>query len=342
MKKYSLLFSLFLSCLIIQAQDLHFSQPQFTPLTVNPALAGTGCGGRLIATYRNQWASVLKENAFNTASLAYDVPIALKNGDKIGIGSNFLFDKAGQLDFQTLGLNLIGVYHKKIKKTKGQEQFLGFGFSSGIFRRSINFEQAQWASQHDGNGGFNGNLSSGESFENDTFYFLDLGVGINWSANFQNGAMVNLGTVFAHLNRANQSFNPTTDLPLYTKFSIHGNAKLPIAARLALTPRIFSLFQGPSFELNSGVGLQYLVNKNTQNAIEIGVATRLANRATPFSNNTNPQKTSLWVDALIFNLTYAHSKFMIGVSYDYNVSDLQQASNGNGAYEITFAYLFCQ
>ena len=227
-------------------------------------------------------------------------------------------------------------------KTEGQEQFLSVGFSSGVFRRSINFEQAQWASQHDGDGGFNGSLSSEKNFANEVFYFLDLGIGINWSANFQNGASFNLGTAYAHLNRANQSFNPTTNLPLYTKFSLQGNAKLPIATKFALTPRIFSLWQGPSFELNGGIGLQYLLKETSKNAIEIGVATRLANRAAPFVNGIASSATTIWTDALIFNLAYHHSKFIIGVSYDYNVSDLQQASNRNGAYEIAIIYLFCQ
>ena len=325
-----------------QAQDLHFSQPQFAPISINQALVGSDCGGRLVANYRNQWASILKKNAFNTASLSYDQPLRLKNGDKIGVGGNFLFDKAGQLDFQTLALNLIGAYHKKLVKTEGQEQFLSVGFSSGVFRRSINFERSQWASQHDGDGGFNGNLSSGENFANDSFYFLDVGVGINWSATFQNGAAFNLGAAYDHLNRASQSFNPTTDLPLYAKFSVQGNARLPIVTKFALMPRVLSLWQGPSFELNGGIGLQYLLKENPQNAIEIGIATRLANRAAPFVNGIASSNTSIWTDSLIFNLAYHHSKFIIGVSYDYNVSDLQQASNGNGAYEIALIYKFCQ
>ena len=83
-----------------------------------------------------------------------------------------------------------------------------------FLRRSVNFEKAQWASQHDGQGGFNGNLSSGKNFTNDRFYFLDIGIGINWSASFENGNTFNLGVAHAHLNRANQSFNSTTDLML--------------------------------------------------------------------------------------------------------------------------------
>ena len=57
----------------INAQDIHFSQFYASPLNLNPAMTGVmNCTDRLTLSYRNQWASVLKSNAFNTFTASYD------------------------------------------------------------------------------------------------------------------------------------------------------------------------------------------------------------------------------------------------------------------------------
>ena len=53
----------------LNAQDIHFSQFYMSPLNLNPALTGVmNCNTRFVGNYRNQWASVLKSNAYNTYS----------------------------------------------------------------------------------------------------------------------------------------------------------------------------------------------------------------------------------------------------------------------------------
>ncbi|HNM24595.1 MAG TPA: type IX secretion system membrane protein PorP/SprF, partial [Saprospiraceae bacterium] len=58
-----------LSCAIVlavavQAQDIHFSQFYMSPLNLNPAMTGVmNCNHRIVANYRNQWSSILKQNA---------------------------------------------------------------------------------------------------------------------------------------------------------------------------------------------------------------------------------------------------------------------------------------
>ena len=56
----------------LSAQDIHFSQFYSSPLNLNPALTGVmNSSVRLVGNYRNQWASVLKNNAFSTYSVSY-------------------------------------------------------------------------------------------------------------------------------------------------------------------------------------------------------------------------------------------------------------------------------
>ncbi len=57
MKKI-ILTSIILLPLLTKAQDIHFSQFNETPVLLNPAMSCTAFDTRIIANYRNQWASV--------------------------------------------------------------------------------------------------------------------------------------------------------------------------------------------------------------------------------------------------------------------------------------------
>ena len=81
-----------LGALSISAQDIHFSQFYLSPLNLNPAMTGVmNCNIRLVANYRNQWASVLRSNAYNTYSVSYDQRIPVGRYDYFGWGRWTIF-----------------------------------------------------------------------------------------------------------------------------------------------------------------------------------------------------------------------------------------------------------
>ena len=85
-----------LSTVAVHAQDIHFSQFYMSPLNLNPALTGVmNCNHRITANYRNQWASILKQNAYNTYSVSYDQKLPVGRYDYFGIGGTLWGDKAG-------------------------------------------------------------------------------------------------------------------------------------------------------------------------------------------------------------------------------------------------------
>ena len=68
--------AILLSVVTAHAQDIHFSQFYQSPLNLNPAMTGVmNCNHRLVANYRNQWASILKKNAYNTISVRIETPV---------------------------------------------------------------------------------------------------------------------------------------------------------------------------------------------------------------------------------------------------------------------------
>ncbi len=339
LKTFLLFCAIIFSYLAVQAQDIHFSQFYMSPLNLNPALTGVmNSEVRVIGNYRNQWASVLKSNAFSTYSASYDQKIPVGRYDYFGIGGTFVGDKAGQLDFKTLQAKVSASYSKRMGGHRSKSHYLVVGVEGGVAQRSIDFTRAQWASQHDGEGGFDGTLSSGENFSNDNFIFPDLSAGLLWFTVFDERSNFYIGGAFSHLNRANQSFDPETDLPLFSKFTVHAGGEFMGGGKIGLVPGAVAFFQGPSFQLNAGASLKFLLSdgrRGDNQSFQLGLWTRLANRASPFVDD---ESTTIWADAVIVSTRFDYNNFGLGFSYDLNVSDLNQASNGNGAFEFSIIY----
>lgn len=346
MKHLYLLLLCFFSLFLIKgfAQDANLSQFYLTPPSLNPSLVGANCGGRLMANYRNQWWSSLGAKSSGTYILSYDQAIGLKNGDKLGVGGNLLLDQAGQSNLKLFKGGVSIAYHKKIKTNSNTVHYLRSGVNTEIANRSIDLGNLAWGSQHNGNGGFDPNLpGGGDELDRTNFNYLDIDLGIGWQADFSNGNMVQVNFSVAHINGPNQSFNTTDKIPLYKNYAAFGMASITIAKNLALIPRWATFFQGPSFEGVFGTGGQLFLNEDKNKAIELGAMVSLANRIYITSiNQETIQTSSIWMDALIFNLNYHHPKFIIGLSYDQSVGNLKAGSSGLEKMEITIAYLFCK
>ena len=70
--KIKILIGLLLSVMINQAQDIHFSMYNLSPLTMNPANTGNYKGDwRIMGNYRSQWKEISK--AYNTFSVGGDM-----------------------------------------------------------------------------------------------------------------------------------------------------------------------------------------------------------------------------------------------------------------------------
>ena len=185
----------------LTAQDIHFSQFYSSPLNLNPALTGVmNCNVRLSGNYRNQWASVLKANAFSTYSVSYDQRIPVGRNDFFGVGGTFWGDKAGESNFATLQGRLSLSYSKKMSGGRKSGNYLVVGADAGASQRSIDFLNLRYGSQHDGEGGFDAGLPTNEVFDNDNFIFADISAGLLWFSVFDEDNNFYVGGAFSHLN----------------------------------------------------------------------------------------------------------------------------------------------
>jgi len=321
-----------LAAVAVQAQDIHFSQFYQSPLNLNPAMTGVmNCNHRIVANYRNQWSSILKNNAYNTYSASYDQKIPVGRYDYFGVGGTFWGDKAGASEFATLQGRLSGSYAKKMGGYRKKAHYLVLGADLGVSQRSINSANLQWPSQNNGNGQFDPNISP-EPIDDPNFAFVDLSAGALWFSVFNEYNNFYFGGSFSHLNRANQSFD-NANIPLYSKFTFHAGGEFMTAQKFGFVPGLVTFFQGPSWQVNAGNSFKFLLGNSRRynQAFQIGAWARLANKLSD----------GKLMDALILSTRFDYEQFTIGFSYDINTSSLYTASNGNGAFEFSLVYKIC-
>jgi type IX secretion system PorP/SprF family membrane protein len=338
MKLTKLFASFFLLLSIVaNGQDIHFSQFYASPLNLNPATTGVlSCDVRFSAIYRNQWASVLNANAFNTFSAGLETRLPIGKNDFVGVGLNLWADKAGSSAFSTIHGSLSGSFIKRLGGRRSNDMYLSAAGSIGFSQRSIETLKLQFGSQWNGDA-FDGTLTSGEneSSWNSRVAYADLGAGLFWwmALDKKGESNVYAGMAFNHLTRANISFLAQGFDALYMKSTVHFGGEFRVKKRFALVPNVVLLFQGPSVESNFGTSLKFDFSKrsNSQQAFEIG----------PWFRMVSSPTGSIASDALILVARIRFGGSAFGLSYDINVSKLSPATRGNGAFELSYVFTLC-
>ena len=336
MKKHVTLFAALITLLTgfgAKAQDIHFSQFYMSPLTLNPAMTGVmECNTRFVGNYRNQWASVLGRNAYNTYSVSYDQKMPVGRYDYFGFGGVFWGDEAGSLDFQTLTLKLTGSYARRVGGDRRKAHYIVIGAEAGASQRSVDYTNARWPSQVT-NGEFDPSIPSGEADLPDNFLFGDIGVGGLWFSVLDKNTSWYLGGAINHLNNPNVSFySDYDDIEKYfTRAVIHAGGEFPMSRSVSLVPGAVFFSQGPSMEINAGNSFRFNMDGGNDQSFQLGAWFRLARH---FEN-------PILMDALILSTRFDMENWGIGFSYDINTSSLSQESRGNGGFEFSLIYTVC-
>jgi len=332
MKNLKLLILLFCTSIgVLKAQqDVHFSQFFSSPLTINPANAGIFNGDfRGILNYRNQWSSVT--TPYTTMAASFDMPILKKmKGGMFGIGLNFFKDDAGDSKLSTLKYNLALAYHLDISGEKNQ--FLSIGFQGGMIQRTINYGNLTWDNQWNGVT-FNQKVFSADNLGGSTVNALDLSTGLHWYYSPTNFTRYFAGISLYHLNSPNVSFNGA-DSKLLKKFIIHGGAEIgskssassTTGSNFAFLPNFIFVKQGPNQYFDFGGEAKFRLQQNSK-----------------FTNFRNEMSFSIGPYLRFGDAAYVVARFnwmgmTLAASYDFNLSNLTVASNGNGGFEIMLGY----
>ncbi len=309
------------------AQDIHFSQFNNSPLTLNPSLAGSFDGDlRVIANFKDQWASI---SPYMTFALSGDMGFfkSRRNSSYLGAGISFFSDRAGTTQLSLNQFNFSLSYHVSLN----ENNMLSTGLQGGLGLRSINLNNnIKWDNQYNGTN-YDPNIPSDEPLHSGSISYPDFAAGMQWSygrrernAISGNNLKMDAGIAAYHLTTPNQSFygNSTDKLPM--RFVVHGGIYAGIInSKTSLAPSFEYMRQDRQKEFVIGL---MLVNKMLQQSL--------------YTRNEKSAYMSFGAyyrfgDAIIPTFEIQKSDYAFGISYDVNVSKLSTVTTCRGGFEFT-------
>lgn len=304
--------------LIVQnaiSQDIQFSQYYFSPLYLNPGLAGINQKGKVGLNYRNQWPNI--KGGFETFSFFADHHIEKYNSS---VGILFVSDRES---FAGLRSNSIAIqYSYQLELTYTLVFRPAIQISYNI--RDVNFDKLLFGDQYD-NTGLIKSVSDDIYRSGKTVHYPDVALGfIFYSKSLW------LGFSYHNITEPNQSFvNGVSTLP--KRLSLHGGYKFYITDKssrnngkeISISPSFYYKTQGIFNQLDIGTYFQY---KN--------VLFGTWYRGVPIKSFQGYVNN----ESLIFMVGMNKKSLTIAYSFDYTISPLGIGSGG--AHELSLSYAF--
>lgn len=318
-KRILILLTVLLHGLFLNAQDIHFSQFQNSPLLLNPAQTGFFDGAhRFSVNSRSQWGSFTVP--YKTFSFSYDLQPAYRmiKKDMLGIGFRFFGDKAGDSHYGTIKANLSLSYILSLNSD--DNNYLGIGVMGSWAQRSMTYKDLYFNKQFNGEY-FDPSLPTQEDYGDHSYNYFDYSAGIHWRYEPDKEHAYNAGFSLNHFTRPSQTFLDEESMRLPMKSIFYGDLTLPFSADQALVPGFMTAFQGPASEIILGTDYEMKLgdSKFSKTSMSPGLYYRFG-------------------DAVIVSMQLNYEKWNFGASYDINISDLKIASNGFGAMEVSIRY----
>ena len=301
----------------LSAQDFHFTQHWITNMYTNPALTGNFDGKYKIGgLFRSQWGSV--DSRYRTIWVGYDhrFNIGLTYGDAVGAGVSIFQDNSGSGNLATLDIQFGGAYHKIL----GKNQFLSIGLQLGFIQKSISEDDLNYAEEYDETA--REFINNGQSLPGNQVTFQDFNLGLAYNGKFSEDFNLRVGAAYFHAtNPEDEGFSGTIiDFDaLPSRITAQALANIfpnnPFGVRVELLYSKQAMFQ----EILTSSNL--LINiPDTENTLLVGGGTRIS-------------------DAFFGHVGIETEKFIIGASYDFTSSTINQVGNLPGAIEMSFTYI---
>lgn len=326
----ALFLSLFARDLI--AQDIHFSQYYLSPLTQNPANAGSfATSNRFSALYRNQWykasstpfqsAVISFENAGNKENFILNNKV-VKESNHVAWGGVIYFDRSGvgQLTNSSMYVNSSYIYHINNK------QKVAVGVQVGFVQKTINFSNLTVDNQYNNSTGqFDTKLPSYENFNNNKLTYLNINSGVSYTHIIDpKSSKLYCGYSIFNLTTPKESFINAKS-SLFIRHNLYA-AWDKISETKTINRFLFN-FQKQEKAQEIILGWLRSKNLNTTWATIIGVQSRFS------ISNKN-------IDAIIPVIGLKSYNWRWGFSYDINISQFYRATNFQGGPELAIIYSF--
>ncbi len=307
--------------LSMTAQDIHFTQFQYVPLSVNPAQTGLFEGTfRISALYRSQWfgsGNGTIKNGYQTPVLHVDVPIkGFRKQDWIGLGINVHQDKTGiaALTNSLAGIN--AAYHIGFDK-KGTT-VLSLGAQYGLISRRVDADKLRFAD------GIIRNATSldvpnidaaGKSYSDFSF-----GMNLRNVFDVKKKNVLNLGVSIEHLISPEYNLVKTTISKLPRRVNLYGRVDVAMTKQLSLHPALIVRTAKSQWETMAQTMVGFKLDPKKDLVIKAGLGYRLG-------------------DAAQVLLGAEVGDWRVGASYDVTTSNLRSNSSIKDGFEIGVGYI---
>ena len=320
--------ALVLSSAASQAQDIHFTQFDMQPMVINPAFTGMFYGKvRAAAIYRSQWNSVT--TGYKTLGASVDMPIlSERNGDYLAGGLQMYKDQAGDGNLQNFTGLLSVSYHKVFgHENEYRRSDLAVGLQGGYAQKSIDLSKLYFGDEF-----VNGSFVQGSTHEyatglsNSVNYFL-VNAGVSFSQSVSQKFSYVIGLAANNLNQPNEALakKANSEAGLDMRYTGELGMVITLNEQFSLRPALLYQYQATASEFVVGNEFHYALNsKRDDIAFTPGLFLGGWYRSG---------------DATMITAGVEFANFRVGVGYDYNISELNAASNGNGGFEIALRYV---
>ena len=310
------------------AQDPHYSQYNEISSYINPALCGVAYDVRAMINYRSQWGSVSTPYKTYGASAEFAVKHVKTRKAYMTTGLIVYQDVAGTGNMSQLHIGgILGVV-----VNTGAHSKLSFAATGSFDQRRITGSNFQWENQYNG---YQYDASiQGEAVPTNQINYSDFGAGVNFhfakSEKFissSDGHRFDMGFSAYHLNTPLISFYNSANESQYMKYINYMSFTIALPrVKANIIPSYILMFQGPSIELNAGIMFRYIISES---AARSNLTKSMAFSAGAYYRST---------DAIIPQVLFEYSKYAIGVSYDFNTSQLTPYSKLQGGLEVMIRY----
>ena len=307
------------------SQDIHFSQFYASPLTLNPALTGRMNGDyRLAAIYRSQWKSLTSDPSFvpyATPAASFDIPFVFgkKKNQAVGAGILFVNDLTNHKRLNTLQAQVSVAYIKVLDKNFKHQ--LSIGLQGGIRQTSVKATEFTYANQYV-NGVFDPSIQ-GEPSIGDSKTIPDINAGLFYSGTLVKKLTVYTGFSLFNIGEPNQSLYEGRESKLSMRYVVHGGLDWGITEKLSLLPGVIFMAQAEARQVNFGTnfGIDISEKPGKEATLYVGAWYRWEDAVSPM----------VGVELL--------KRFRLGLSYDVTTSDLKDATDSRGGFEVSLVYV---
>ena len=317
------LFVWFSSAVLMNAQDLQYSQFNSMPLALNPAFTGNSyCNYRVSTIYRNQWMGSKDFKAYQSASVGADFNIGRSSNELNnlwGFGVLANYDKTPTNTFSNHSLLLSLAYH--LRFGKDANSFLSFGLQGGLAQRTLGDGKYIFANSIDNYG--KPVLPSGENFLNESIVYPDMNFGAMVTTNPDPSLNIYGGVSVFHLTQPNISLtNQNFKLP--TRLNLHAGAQKYLG-NLVILPSAFFQFQ-QVMNWNAGTYIGTTIAPETETASPI-----IGYLGLWYKSN----------DAIAAAARIDLAQFSFVFSYDLHTGGVANSQGSIGSPEISINYFGC-